>query len=83
MSNLTAGREALEAIKALPPEDAAERLAAALGNILDLAEDWKGGANTLYGDSEAFGRADGRDDAANEIEQAISRLTDEPLPLSA
>lgn len=82
MSELTAGREALTAVKSLPPEDAAERLGAALEKVLGLAEDWHGEyAGRDFHSNQDFAYTDGRDDAAMEIEQVIAALTDVPLPL--
>lgn len=69
MSELTAGRHALDTIKALPPEEAVVHMATALENVLALAEDWHGeyaGRNVNSGAEFAY--TDGRDDAALELE---------------
>lgn len=69
MSELNAGRHALDAIKALPPEEAVVHMATALENVLALAEDWHGeygGRN--FSDDKEFAYTDGRDDAALELE---------------
>lgn len=69
MSELTAGRNALNTIKALPPEEAVVHMAAALENVLALAEEWHGEyAGRNFSDDKQYAYTDGRDDAALELE---------------
>lgn len=69
MSELTAGRDALNAIKALPPEQAVTHMATALESVLALAEEWHGEyAGRNFNTEREYAYTDGRDDAAIELE---------------
>lgn len=87
MSELTAGREALDRIQSLPDDQAVHHLAMALQGVLELAEGWHGEyAGRNVNSNAEYAYTDGRDDAALELEMklvAVAEGADLLIPVSS